>query len=263
LPFRFLSYFGRAFNLKHIFLDSIFDFVRFYWEIDCHSNVCLIEFIPFMSSQYVTLNNNSLSATKERLLDVSGELFAERGFDSVSLRMITDYAEVNLAAVNYHFGSKEELILAVVEDIVGPVNEKRLEQLSKINSTSTNSLEAIIHAFIDPVFDFSGADAGADNKYYKLISRCIASRDERISSIIIKQFPEVLAKFVNSLTKVIPGLSSDSAHLKVMFMAGALAHSLFHYENLLLVSNGSFDPSSRSVLKSELVSFLSAGMGSN
>jgi len=216
-----------------------------------------------MSPQYATLNNNALSATKELLLDVSGELFAERGFDSVSLRMITDNAGVNLASVNYHFGSKEELILAVVEDIVGPVNEKRLEQLSKINSTSNNSLEAIIHAFIDPVFDFSNADAVADNKYYKLISRCIASRDKRVSSIIIKQFPEVLAKFVSSLTRVVPGLSSESAHLKVMFMAGALAHSLFHYENLLLVSDGSFDPSSPNVLKAELVSFLSAGMGSN
>ena len=113
---------------------------------------------------------------------------------------------------------------ALIERIADLVNEKRLEQLRKIKSTSNNSLEAIIHAFIDPVFDFSNADAVADNKYYKLISRCIASRDKRVSSIIIKQFPEVLAKFVSSLTRVVPGLSSESAHLKVMFMAGALAH---------------------------------------
>jgi len=210
-----------------------------------------------------TQNKTALNSTRDRLIEVSGELFAERGFDSVSLRVITESANANLAAVNYHFGSKEELILAVVEDIVGPVNQKRLERLGEIDSTSSVSLKAIIHAFIDPVFDVTSADAGADNKYYKLLSRCIASRDERVSSIIIKQFPEVLAKFVSSLTKVIPGLSSDSAHLKVMFMAGALAHSLFHYENFLLVSHGSFDPSSSNLLKSELVSFLSAGMSSN
>ena len=209
------------------------------------------------------LNKTALNSTRDRLIEVSGELFAERGFDSVSLRMITESANANLAAVNYHFGSKEELILAVVEDIVGPVNEKRLEQLGGIDSNSSNSLKAIIHAFIDPVFDVTSADAGADNKYYKLISRCIASRDERVSSIIIRQFPEVLARFVSSLTRAIPGLSSDSAHLKVMFMAGALAHSLFHYENLLLVSGGSLDSSSPNVLKSELVSFLTAGMSSN
>ena len=210
-----------------------------------------------------TQNKTALNSTRDRLIEVSGELFAERGFDSVSLRVITESANANLAAVNYHFGSKEELILAVVEDIVGPVNQKRLERLGEIDSTSSVSLKAIIHAFIDPVFDVTSADAGADNKYYKLLSRCIASRDERVSSIIIKQFPEVLAKFVSSLIKVIPGLSSDSAHLKVMFMAGALAHSLFHYENFLLVSHGSFDPSSPNLLKSELVSFLSAGMSSN
>ncbi|MFL2484686.1 MAG: TetR/AcrR family transcriptional regulator [Verrucomicrobia bacterium] len=216
-----------------------------------------------MSLSLEPLNKPALNSTRGRLIEVSGELFAERGFDSVSLRMITESANANLAAVNYHFGSKEELILAVVEDIVGPVNEKRLEQLGGIDFNSTNSLKAIIHAFIDPVFDVTSADVGADNKYYKLISRCIASRDERVSSIIIRQFPEVLARFVSSLTRAIPGLSSDSAHLKVMFMAGALAHSLFHYENLLLASGGSLYPSSLNVLKSELVSFLTAGMSSN
>ena len=68
----------------------------------------------------------SATATKMRLLNVSGRLFAENGFDSVSLRLITEHAEANLAAVNYHFGSKEELIVAVVEKLVGPVNQRRL-----------------------------------------------------------------------------------------------------------------------------------------
>ena len=91
------------------------------------------------------------------------------------------------------------------------------------------------------MFNISDSENDADNKYYKLISRCIASRDERVSSIIIKQFPEVLAHFVGALTKVMPSIDSNSAHLKIMFMAGALAHSLFHYENLLLISEGRFD----------------------
>ena len=112
------------------------------------------------------------------------------------------------------------------------------------------------------MFDLS--DSGNDdNKYYKLISRCIASRDERVSSIIIKQIPEVLAQFVSALTKALPSIDSNSAHLKIMFMAGALAHSLFHYENLLLISEGRFDLNSTEVLKSELVSFLLTGMNAS
>lgn len=215
-----------------------------------------------MIANEVPLDGRAAGLTKERLLVVAGELFADRGFDSVSLRMITDRANVNLASVNYHFGSKEELIGAVVDDIVRPVNERRLSLLSLIDYTTQDPIRKIIHAFIDPVFDLS--DSGNDdNKYYKLISRCIASRDERVSSIIIKQFPEVLAQFVRSLTKALPNIDSNSAHLKIMFMAGALAHSLFHYENLLLISEGRFDLNSTEVLKSELVSFLLTGMNAS
>ena len=215
-----------------------------------------------MIANEVPLDGRAAGLTKERLLVVAGELFADRGFDSVSLRMITDRANVNLASVNYHFGSKEELIGAVVNDIVRPVNERRLSLLSLIDYTTQDPIRKIIHAFIDPVFDLS--DSGNDdNKYYKLISRCIASRDERVSSIIIKQFPEVLAQFVSALTKALPSIDSNSAHLKIMFMAGALAHSLFHYENLLLISEGRFDLNSTEVLKSELVSFLLTGMNAS
>ena len=215
-----------------------------------------------MIANEVPLDGRAAGLTKERLLVVAGELFADRGFDSVSLRMITDRANVNLASVNYHFGSKEELIGAGVDDIVRPVNERRLSLLSLIDYTTQDPIRKIIHAFIDPVFDLS--DSGNDdNKYYKLISRCIASRDERVSSIIIKQFPEVLAQFVSALTKALPSINSNSAHLKIMFMAGALAHSLFHYENLLLISEGRFDLNSTEVLKSELVSFLLTGMNAS
>ena len=215
-----------------------------------------------MIANEVPLDGRAAGLTKERLLVVAGELFADRGFDSVSLRMITDRANVNLASVNYHFGSKEELIGAVVDDIVRPVNERRLSLLSLIDYTTQDPIRKIIHAFIDPVFDLS--DSGNDdNKYYKLISRCIASRDERVSSIIIKQFPEVLAQFVSAVTKALPSIDSNSAHLKIMFMAGALAHSLFHYENLLLISEGRFDLNSTEVLKNELVSFLLTGMNAS
>lgn len=222
----------------------------------------LFDSFQSMIANEVPLDGRAAGLTKERLLAVAGELFADRGFDSVSLRMITDRANVNLASVNYHFGSKEELIGAVVDDIVRPVNERRLSLLSLIDYTRQDPIRKIIHAFIDPVFDLS--DSGNDdNKYYKLISRCIASRDERVSSIIIKQFPEVLAQFVSALTKALPSIDSDSAHLKIMFMAGALAHSLFHIENLLLISEGRFDLNSTEVLKSELVSFLLRGMNAS
>ena len=57
--------------------------------------------------------------TQQKILDAAQTLFAETGFNDTSLRQITSLAEVNLAAVNYHFGSKKELIQAVLNGIYG------------------------------------------------------------------------------------------------------------------------------------------------
>ena len=66
------------------------------------------------------------SETVERILDAAEQLFAEKGFAETSLRLITSKAGVNLAAVNYHFGSKEELFEAVLTRRLDPMNQQRL-----------------------------------------------------------------------------------------------------------------------------------------
>src|SRR5437773_1036650 len=91
------------------------------------------------------------SATRSRILDVAEELFGERGLDRVSIRNITRIARVNLAAINYHFGSKEDLIAAVFERRVVPVNEARLAALDRVEKSAGRripKLEAVLEAFI-------------------------------------------------------------------------------------------------------------------
>src|SRR5437762_2911252 len=91
------------------------------------------------------------SDTRSRILDVAEELFGERGLDRVSIRDITRKAKVNLAAINYHFGSKEDLIAAVFERRVVPVNEARLASLDvveKVVGKKSAKLEALLEAFI-------------------------------------------------------------------------------------------------------------------
>ena len=78
--------------------------------------------------------NNKAQHTKSRVLDVAEELFGEQGLDRVSIRDITKRAKVNLAAIYYHFGSKEDLIAAVFERRVVPTNEARLAALAAVES---------------------------------------------------------------------------------------------------------------------------------
>ncbi|HEY6339983.1 MAG TPA: TetR family transcriptional regulator, partial [Bryobacteraceae bacterium] len=85
---------------------------------------------------------NDRQDTKTRILDVAERLFGANGFDSTSLRDITAEAQVNLAAVNYHFQSKDSLIDAVIARRIEPVNRKRMEMLDKAGQNPT--LEQIL-----------------------------------------------------------------------------------------------------------------------
>src|SRR5689334_23516536 len=67
--------------------------------------------------------------TRERLLSAALFVFAERGFERATVKDITDGANANIAAVNYHFGSKESLIRQVLETFLRPVNQARLAAL--------------------------------------------------------------------------------------------------------------------------------------
>ncbi len=72
------------------------------------------------------------TSTKERILDVAERLFADFGYKTTSLRDITSEAGVNLASVNYNFGSKEALLTALLERRFAVVNQRRIERLDRI-----------------------------------------------------------------------------------------------------------------------------------
>ena len=92
-----------------------------------------------------------MTDTKTRILDAAEKLFGQNGFDATSLRDITTEADVNLAAVNYHFQSKDSLIEAVIMRVAGPVNGKRLSMLEAAGKTA--AVDQIIEAFVGPVLE--------------------------------------------------------------------------------------------------------------
>ena len=94
-----------------------------------------------------------LKDTRSRILDTAEELFSEQGFDRVSIRDITKKARVNLAAINYHFGSKEELFEAVLTRRLDPMNQERIELLERIEREGVGrvlSCERILFAMMIP-----------------------------------------------------------------------------------------------------------------
>src|SRR5581483_10479047 len=95
-----------------------------------------------------------MSETKQKILDAAERLIAEQGYDATSLRQIIGEAGVNLASIHYHFGSKEELLQAVVERRAAPVNAERLDLLARYEAEAGAKpvpIERIFHAFLAPM----------------------------------------------------------------------------------------------------------------
>src|ERR671938_1143982 len=89
--------------------------------------------------------------TRTRILDAAEELFMQHGFEGTSMRVLTSKAGVNLAAVNYHFGSKDALIEALFRRRLDPMNAARVAELDELEASErAPSPEAIIRAFIAP-----------------------------------------------------------------------------------------------------------------
>jgi AcrR family transcriptional regulator len=91
--------------------------------------------------------------TREKILDAAERHFAGHGFAGTSLRAVIREAGVNLAAVHYHFGTKEDLLRAVLDRVVVPVNRERLERLGRLEVSSGDeplTVEGILEAFLAP-----------------------------------------------------------------------------------------------------------------
>src|SRR6185312_8911583 len=108
-----------------------------------------------------TRSVNRSGSTKERILAAAETLFAQRGFDGASLRQLTSDAGVNLAAVNYHFGSKEKLVEQVFRRRLDALNAQRLAALARVAGQPETRLEDVLDAFIRPALELSHEDSGS------------------------------------------------------------------------------------------------------
>jgi AcrR family transcriptional regulator len=199
------------------------------------------------------------SSTVDRILDAAEHQFAERGF-ATSLRNITAAAEVNLAAVNYHFGSKDGLIRAVFARRLGPLNRERLRLLDEIESRDADStpLESIVEAFIGPAIRMSHDPQGA--VFMRLFGHTLSQRDNRIMDLFTDQFREVVERFTTALGRALPHLERSEVFWRMLFMVGSMAHTMSLSDKLPDISCGVCEAADVEATIRRLVPFVAAGL---
>ena len=197
--------------------------------------------------------------TKDALLDAAEALFAERGLQRTSLRAITHRARANLASVNYHFGSKDALVRAVLDRRIGPMNEERLRLLNAYEAEAGAqplALEQVLRAFVAPAFQLSESNA---HEFAALLSRLHFSHDPEILGLLQENFEQVLERFFTALRSCLPELTSTELFLRLHFAIGAMAHTVVNRRSVPKMSKGLVPEVPIEGLIELLVAFLAAG----
>jgi AcrR family transcriptional regulator len=202
-------------------------------------------------------------STKERILDAAEELFAEEGF-TTSLRHITANAGVNLAAVNYHFGSKDGLIEQVFARRLEPLNAERLTRLDRIEAAAGHAappLEQILEAFVGPPMRARRDPRGAT--FMRLFGRTLSDPDDRFLRMFTDQFDAVLQRFSAVLGRALPHLAPEDIAWRILFMVGVMAHTMALSDKLPALTHGVCDASDPEGTLRRLVPFVAGGMRAN
>jgi AcrR family transcriptional regulator len=187
--------------------------------------------------------------TKTKILNAAEKLFGMNGFDGTSLRDITAEAQVNLAAVNYHFQSKDSLIDAIIERRIEPINRSRYEMLEAAGPTP--SVEKVVEAFLLPLLMVEVRAA------VPMLGRVLSNPDQFVERVYKKHLLPVVERFSEAIGRALPDLPAEERFWRIQFMAGSMTHLLALSAVMPLISGQPFD---RTAVMGRLIPFLAAGL---
>jgi len=199
--------------------------------------------------------------TRTRILDAAEELFMQHGFEGTSMRQLTSRAGVNLAAVNYHFGSKDALIEAVFRRRLDPMNAARLAELAKLDASGSLSPEAIIRAFVGPSLRLVEDAKGGGRNFTRLLGRTYTEPSKTLRALIGQMYAPTMECYKAALERALPQMPREELVWRMHFMFGTLAYTLAATDTVQLIAG--CKPEDRydaRLLEERLTVFLAAGL---
>jgi AcrR family transcriptional regulator len=189
-----------------------------------------------MKKPVITRDKGSTEkSVRDAILEAAESLFAKHGFDGVSMRQLTQAAGTNLASVNYHFRSKENLFLEVISQHMRPVNGRRLEMLQAALTAAGDgppSMELLLEAFTRPFFEACG-DPREGEHLRRIVVRVFMEADSVVVPIFEKEMMPVAQQFARAIARARPELSMRHIALGLLFFAGAMINLFASHHRLV------------------------------
>jgi AcrR family transcriptional regulator len=202
--------------------------------------------------------------TRTRILDAAEELFMQHGFEGTSMRLLTTRAEVNLAAVNYHFGSKDALIEALFRRRLDPMNAARIAALEKLETETVGRAlpaEAIIRAFVGESLRMIEDARGGGRNFIRLLGRTYTEPAKSIRALLGQMYAPTIERYKAALERALPQMPREELVWRMHFMFGTLSYTLAATDAVQLIAGAKpEDRYDARLLEDRLTAFLAAGL---
>lgn len=209
----------------------------------------------------------AMSEAKQRLVEAAAEVFARKGFEAATVRDITDAVGANVAAVNYHFGSKAGLLRSVLTWMLGPLNEARSDNLDRLVeqcSPQAPTVPELLHALLQPlVVSRRGPDGS--RVVIQLLQQMRAGPVGITSKLLSEQFDTVAQRYIHALASAAPHFTRQEIIWRYEFVRGAAMQVLGDLDpqsgRLSLLAVGDDIAMDDGELLKQLVRFAAGGFG--
>lgn len=202
--------------------------------------------------------------TVTAILNAAEELFSERGFAETSLRNITTRAGVNLAAVNYHFGSKKALIQAVFARFLTPFSEQLASELRGYRAQLQDEVPELNSLLMLLPATALRTDKGNPRRlgiFMRLLGLAYTQGQGHLRKYLQTEYSAVFRDFMQLVSAATPNLSNEDRFWRIHFMLGATVFTLSGVDSLTAMAEHDLGKSADiTSVVSQLTPFLAAGL---
>ena len=205
------------------------------------------------------------SETATRILDAAEGLFVELGLEATSLRQITQQAGVNLAAVNYHFRSKDALFEAVFARRFAPWARECLCELDALEANVASGkaaldVEAVVMCYVRPALAPSKDPSRGGAVFVRLFSRVLVENHRQLRETLSREWGHLVTRYSAALGRALPRLSSEEVAWRLHLGFSVMFHAFAGNDILKLFGRSAVSARDPDLIVKHMVPFVVAGM---
>lgn len=204
--------------------------------------------------------HRNAAATRARIVEAAEAEFADHGFDGVSVRQIALRADVPVALINYHFGSKEGLYRAIFEMRAPMIIDQRMAglRLAEMEPDQERKVEMIVKAVLVPNLHMRSTEK--NSSYARILAREVADPKSHHRKVIGEFFDPVAYRVTEALHKAMPDRTIEEIHWGYQAMLGVMVYTMADTGRISRLSGGRCDPEDEMTTSTHLVALMKAAL---